>query len=296
MNRYLAHDMIALGHLAHKRQLRRFGHSPATVRAALVTGELMVVRSGWIADVLAPQSAVEAVVNGGKLTSTSALSHLQVWSGEDRRLHVQFDPHSHPALAPRALALSTFSADRFPMQGIVRHWTSNRWPEAGGPSWRVSALDALLDLASSGEFEQIIASVESAIYKKAIRHSQLPLLFAALPARLSGISGELNLLAESGLESIARLRMKPLRVQIECQVKIPGIGRVDILINGWLVIEIIGDEFHTPAGDRARMVDIIRAGYRGLFLGYQQVMFGWDECEAAIRELLREGRVSATGR
>ncbi|WP_213817083.1 endonuclease domain-containing protein [Glaciihabitans sp. dw_435] len=67
-----------------------------------------------------------------------------------------------------------------------------------------------------------------------------------------------------------------------------GVGRLDILINGWLNIELDGSEFHTtPSSDRRRDAYLVSLGYRVHRFGYAQVIYDWPRVEATIRELLR---------
>ena len=66
-----------------------------------------------------------------------------------------------------------------------------------------------------------------------------------------------------------------------------GDGRVDLLIDGWLVIELDGDEFHDPVADRERNAALVRLGYRVHRFGYDQVINGWPLVEATVLELLR---------
>jgi hypothetical protein len=298
MNRSLAHDLQQFGHLARTRDLQRLGHSPGSVRSAVERGDVLRVRNGWVATRQATRSAVVAVRHGGKLTGASALASYGVWSGTDRRLHIAMPPKSHVALGTTTRTpLAAFEADRFLLSGVERHWAAERWPTRGvQPAWRASVGDALLVFAMSESVEHVLAAIESAVHEKALARSRLAKVLAALPRRLSRVERELDLAAESGLETISRLRLSPTVKTVESQVTIPGVGRVDLLIDGWLVIELIGDEFHTPEGDRKRQVDIVRAGYRGLFFGYDQVMFEWAACEAAVAELLREGRSAGVGR
>ena len=65
--------------------------------------------------------------------------------------------------------------------------------------------------------------------------------------------------------------------------------RVDLLIDGWLVIEIDSEEWHssTRLADSRRDSDLIRRGYRVKHFDYAEVVFGWSKVEATIVELLR---------
>lgn len=61
---------------------------------------------------------------------------------------------------------------------------------------------------------------------------------------------------------------------------------MDLLIDGWLVIELDGDEFHDPVADRGRNATLVRLGYRIHRFGYDQVIKGWSP-HLGPRNLLR---------
>jgi very-short-patch-repair endonuclease len=118
-------------------------------------------------------------------------------------------------------------------------------------------------------------------------------LFSQLPQRAQPLLALIDASAESGLESLARLRLRGVAKRVETQVVIPGIGRgggsgrVDLLLDGWLAIELDGDEFHDPKVDRVRNSALVRLGYRVHRFGYEQTVFDWGGVEATVRELLR---------
>jgi Protein of unknown function (DUF559) len=121
----------------------------------------------------------------------------------------------------------------------------------------------------------------------------LPTLRSLLAAHARPALDAVNGNAESGLESLSRYRLVGLVRSIEVQVPMPGIGisgrdgRVDLLLDGWLVLELDGDQFHDPRVDRHRDGILIRRGYRVLHLGYEQIVNDWDVTLAIIVESLR---------
>ncbi|WEK61597.1 MAG: hypothetical protein P0Y60_02190 [Candidatus Microbacterium colombiense] len=62
-----------------------------------------------------------------------------------------------------------------------------------------------------------------------------------------------------------RLLLRSLGVDFETQVQLPGVGRVDFLVDGWLIIECDSREFHEGWGkqveDRRRDIAAARLGY-----------------------------------
>ena len=78
------------------------------------------------------------------------------------------------------------------------------------------------------------------------------------------------------------------------QVQIPGVGRVDILIEGWLIVEINGFHFHSSRA--AWRKDISRSnvaqvqGYSVLSYAPEQI---WNSPETVLKEIpavLERGR------
>jgi hypothetical protein len=98
--------------------------------------------------------------------------------------------------------------------------------------------------------------------------------------------------AESGLETLTRIRLSEWVRDIQPQFAIPGLaqgggtGRVDLLLNGWLAIELDGDLWHDPKRDRARDAELVRRGFRSHRFGFDQVVLDWPGTEATIAELL----------
>ena len=72
--------------------------------------------------------------------------------------------------------------------------------------------------------------------------------------------------ARSPLETLARLQLHEAGVPFEDGVMIPHVGEVDIVANGWLVLELDGYTYHEDEFqfglDRRRDRELIRQGYR----------------------------------
>lgn len=289
----IVNDLESLGGLARLRHLADRGHSRASVRRLLDAGVIVRVCHGWVGLRTAPRAAVTAILLGGKVTGTTALASMGVWDGLDRRIHVHIPAHSHGRSHTALTPLSRFAAERFPREGVVRHWLSETYPDPWGPVWRVSTVDALIRAAHDVPEEQFIACVESALNTGALSRAALPELYAGLPRRLEHTRDSLEPRSESGLETTARLRFSTFVKKIEVQVWVDGIargggrGRVDQLLDDWLVIELDGDEFHDAAEDRRRIGALVRAGYRCHRFGYHDIIHSWEQTEATVRELLR---------
>lgn len=95
---------------------------------------------------------------------------------------------------------------------------------------------------------------------------------------------------ESALESIVRQRLRAAGLRPRLQVKVPGLGRVDLMI-GRLVIEVDGREYHTQDGsfeeDRRRDRVAASLGLVVIRITWHQVIAQWDEVLADVLSALR---------
>lgn len=92
--------------------------------------------------------------------------------------------------------------------------------------------------------------------------------------------------ADSGLESLLRFRLHLIGIDLESQVEIPTVGRVDFVIGGRLILEADGRQNHES--DRSRHRDRVRdaaasvLGYETLRFDYAQIVHDWPSVEAAV--------------
>jgi very-short-patch-repair endonuclease len=293
MGNALLFDLQRLGYAATTTQLIALGHSRRTIGRAIETGTLLRVCRGWVATSDATQDVIIAIANAGKLTSSSALASLGIWDGGNDRTHVQVPRNSPRTTRSLRTPIARFPLPEHPRRGVVRHWSAERALDASQPPWRVSITDALLQASKHLPPDQLIACIDSALHQRALSRAGLPRLESLLTPARRGMLSSIDPTAESGLETLARVRLAPMVQRIETQVWIPGIaatggpGRVDLLVNGWLVVELDGDKWHDRAADRRRDGALVRQGYRGHRFGYDQVMFGWLQVEETVLELLR---------
>ena len=96
--------------------------------------------------------------------------------------------------------------------------------------------------------------------------------------------------AESVIETVARVAIRSAGLQVQSQVYIPDVGRVDLVVDGWLVIEIDGYAHHSTReqfrNDRRRANLIAEKGLVLLRFSYEDVMFRSEEMVALIRYVL----------
>ncbi|WP_185740588.1 endonuclease domain-containing protein [Homoserinimonas aerilata] len=279
-------SLTRLGGLAGRRQLALLGHGRHIIDAALQEGNVLPVRRGWVGLAVANQLAIDAVLAGGRLTGPPALRSHRVWNGDDLRNHIQFRPNANPVPQHPLTPLDRFAPPRFGHHGTVRHWANAGPNPVTAPGWRVPVEDAILRFVRTESAEQVVACLESAVHTGALTRAQLAAVVARMPVRLHSVARRCTFAAGSGLESIARLRLEDLRMLVDQQVRI-GPDTVDLVIDGWVVVELDGDEWHDPVADRIRTNRLVRAGYVVLRFGSAEVLQHWDETLATIQTALR---------
>ncbi|MFD5276912.1 DUF559 domain-containing protein [Pseudarthrobacter sp. NPDC058362] len=101
---------------------------------------------------------------------------------------------------------------------------------------------------------------------------------------------ELDMRAESIVEVDAQHLFRANGISYDAQVFLPGIGRVDFLLQGFLIVEIDGFEFHSKRADmrRDRMRNNASAvnGFAVLRYMPEHIWFQPDQVLADIRAVL----------
>lgn len=144
------------------------------------------------------------------------------------------------------------------------------WPVA-------SVADALARMLRCCPALAAIVTVDSALAQRKVTVSELA-------ARLTGPSRVRAHLAlrqvdgrsQSPTETIARLALIRAGLPVEPAVRIEGVGWVDLLVAGRVVVELDGFRYHSDRHqyreDRRRDRELVRLGYRVLRFTYEDVM------------------------
>ncbi|MCI2238907.1 hypothetical protein MN205_10415 [Kineococcus sp. TRM81007] len=162
----------------------------------------------------------------------------------------------------------------------------------------VDVLTAVLDCARCLSLPEAVAVCDSALRRGLLDADDL----AAPVGRLHRADPRARLVAhadarsDSLLESIVRveLRERGLRVELELQVAHDEVGRVDLLVDGWLVVELDGYAFHADRAafrlDRRRGVELARQGRVVLRSTYEDVLRRREWLVDAVVDVLAAGR------
>lgn len=91
-------------------------------------------------------------------------------------------------------------------------------------------------------------------------------------------------------ETVARLAFEDAGLRVVPQVRIPGVGRVDLLVEGRVVVEVDGFAYHSDAkqfaADRRRDARLVELGYRVLRFTWLDVVRDPAQMVAVVRRVL----------
>ena len=271
--------LARLGGLARGTQLQSCGISRMQLTRAVQDRTIVRVRPGVFATNELHHSVRRAALHGGSLTCADALRRHGVWVvSEEGRPHVWVGRRGRVHEHAGCRCLSHF------FHGV---------PGLG----LVDVETALIHLHRCEGDESFFASFESAWRLRNLSDAARMRIRAALPAYARWLVDIARPDADSGLESLVRLRLHILGILLECQIVLSGVGRIDFLIEGRLILEIDGKENHDGASKRHK--DLVRdaaasaLGLETLRFDYAQVIHDWPTVQAAIIAALNRIREHA---
>lgn len=256
--------------------LRRAGLSKRRIDTLASERVLTSPAWGWYAGPEPDADAKAAVTMGGAVACVSALAKRGVWvPPDDGPFHIRLTQHHRSRRAEASTTCDPRGGYR-PVESAVD-----------------SVRNALESAAGCLEPDLLVAVTDSALNRRLVTHPEVTSWFAAYPASIRDAVAACDARAESGTESLARIRIQRLGVRVRSQVGIDGVGRVDLLVGERLVVELDSIEHHANLGayekDRERDRRLRALGYIPIRLTYRQVMFEWEQVEADIRALLAAG-------
>lgn len=247
------------------------------IASAVSAGDLVPARRGRYLPSTAPPDVIRAARVGGRLTCVSALRLLGVFVLEPRGLHVQIAPNASRLGAPGEGA------------SVVRHWAPpiGRRPPGAGCA---APLDLLAHAVACQPPRAAVATLDSALHWGLVSSAELSEVFSQLPRKHRVLRGLVDGRSESGPETLMRLLLRGLSRSLDVQVRIDGVGRVDLLVDGWLVIECDSEAHHAGLAahrvDRSRDLALAALGFTTLRPMAADIMWRPDRVVAAVRGLL----------
>ena len=264
--------LVRMGGTARTGQLLAAGHSRRAVGRALDSGSVLRAARGVLTLPDADADHRANVAAGCLTTCVSAAEGIELWT-----LQSPAEPHLWSAHG------------RFPAAAVGHRGTLRGKPLAGST---VSVLDAVVHTLRCRPGLEALVVAESAVVQRRVSVADL---LAALPGNRNGaartVVGRIGTGAESILELIARELFVAVGLSVQAQVVIDGVGRVDLLVEERVVVELDGFAFH---GDRQAFVADRRRGNAAtlrslptLRFTYEDVMGEPDRVVADVVALVR---------
>lgn len=282
------------GVFARDRWLR-FGGSDAELRRSLRAGVFRRVAPGWYALPDASSHAVKAVQVGGRVTCSSALALLGAWDLKSPLTHVRVRLGAGGEMRRRAGGTRDVAAQS--RAGVRLH----RRPRSLALPLGKDAVDDVESAVGSAllclDEPDLVVVVDSLLQRRILEFGTLEAFAARVPSgalsKLRYVSGA----AMSGTESKVRFWLQSGGHRVEPQSWFEGVGFVDLLVDGWLVIECDSRLHHTDQaafeGDRSRDLVLngvrVHSRVRVVRLSYRQVMFDWEATTLALLGVLEQG-------
>ncbi len=254
-------------------QVLSAGVSRAAIAQAVAAGRVQRLRRGWIAWQAEP-AALAAVELGGCISCLDALEHLGAWRPRGRVGHV-----------------------RFPEERRRRRGGAARGcrPYGGNPPVATSVDDletAFRCAMRCCDREELIAVADSLVHRGLARVESLRTWAATAPLERRLWLDLVDSRAESGTESMVRVRLRALGLALRVQVSIAP-GRVDLLIGDRLIVECDSAKYHTDPDafqrDRRRDRAHLAKGYLVVRLTWEQIHDEWPAIERDILAIIRRG-------
>nr|WP_259392998.1 DUF559 domain-containing protein [Microbacterium halimionae] len=155
----------------------------------------------------------------------------------------------------------------------------------------VSVLQCLVQLASCCGSESFLCALESARRRGLISPAQLIELRRRVPAAVRPLIDFSRADADSGLETLVRYRLHLLGIECLSQVRLTGVGVVDLIVGDRLIVEADGSTHDGPGRHRDRVRDAaaLALGFVTLRFDTAMILHDWPAAEAAIISALSLG-------
>lgn len=257
-----------LGRMARTSELKRREVTEAELTRAVRAGDVIRARQGVYALPDTPADLVHAATHGGTIGCCTAGSMHGLWI-----LEIPAEPH---------VWMGTAGTPRIRCTECRIHWDAGTVTVGELPP----VANVLLQIAVCAGDDTFFAALESALRQSLLAPGDVAWLWKHLPVRMRWLVGFARADADSGLESLIRLRLHRIGISVRTQVMIPGVGEVDFVIRDRLIIEADGRANHD--GHALRVKDLRRdaaaaaQGYQTLRFTYEMIVHDWPAVEAAI--------------
>lgn len=282
-----------LGGVFSRARWLRFGGTDTELERGVRSGAFARVAQGWYALPGASGHAVKAVRLRGRLTCTNALALAGAWDLGSRLTHVRVRLGGGGEIRRSSRGDLAHDREAQSRAGVRLH----RQPRSRAVPLGKDAVDdvelavecALLCL----DEEDFVMVADSLIERRMVEVGTLEAIAGRLPQKARRKLRYVDGAAMSGTESKVRVWLLQGGHRVEPQASFRGVGFVDLLVDGWLVIECDSEAHHTDElafeGDRARDLTLNVLGRRPVRLTYKQVMLTWGATRRALLRILEQG-------
>lgn len=268
------------GGIASLSALRATGVSERALTRAVRSSRILRLRNGWYSTLDAAAPRAIAIRAGGRLTGMTALDEMGAWVlDRPSVVHV-----SLPAHASRRRSCA----------GLVLHWEN----VAAGPDPAMVPLkSALVRVALDESLECSVPCFDWALRSGRLDRIDVEEILWRLPASSRVIGDWIDERSESVLESIARVRLRARGWTVTPQVPVGWVGRIDMVVEDTVGLELDGREFHQSSFERDRRKDlqITVEGRHALRVSRSMLRDSWPAVERAIEAALRARGVGKGG-
>ena len=224
------------------------------LQALVDSGHLRRYPHGVVALPDVDKRVLIARVHRGLITCEHAAAHY--------RLPLPSSPKTLHVLIPRG-------HKEAPLWGEHQHETRDL-PPVPLSAFPVAPLArCLADLLCCAQEWTALVAADAALHQGRVTHEQVGTYLRGSRRvlgrrRLQRTSSR----ARSPLETLARIQLRGAGLDVVDGVEIGGVGEVDLLIAGWLVVELDGYEYHSDMWsfdqDRSRDRELARLGYTSI--------------------------------
>ncbi|MBB2976056.1 very-short-patch-repair endonuclease [Microbacterium endophyticum] len=268
---------LRAGGVARTRTLRRAGVARFFFEEAVREGSLIRPRRGIYALPDTPAPILHALSHRAMLACSSAAHQFGLWMLEEDSPE---SPHvwAHPDRQTTRPLACTCNCHR---EHPVGRFTLTT----------VSALQCLVQIASCCGPETFLCALESARRRGVLSSAELIELRRLVPRPVRVLVDFSRSDADSGLETLVRYRLHLLGIECLTQMRLPGVGIVDLIVGDRLIIEADGSTHEGPARHRDRMRDAaaLALGFVTVRLDTAMIVHDWPSAEAAILSALQLG-------
>lgn len=257
-----------------RNDLHEIGLSGRRITTAVRSGRLIRLRRDRYARPGLPADVERAVRLGGRLGCVSLLKMLGVFVREADRVHV------HVARNGSRL--------RGDPDGSCRvHW---EYASESEFAHATTLTEAIRQSVRCQDARSALATLDSLVHHRLVTRAELESIFRDLPRRYQVLLHLVDPTAASGPETFVRVMLRTLGLLYETQVEIRGVGIVDFVVDGWLIIECDSKRFHEgwqkQKQDRHRDIAAARLGYVTVRPLAADILHRSESVQAAVKDIV----------